>query len=574
MPRFPELPKDRTKLIRVALDLVERCRASAGQRSAYYRALHQLVETGKNGDGKSLLNMCYAELDRTASHLFSPTDLRFDIDFEYEHPSAVQDRGRIAARHVTRIWERTNADTLFAQGVFESLKYGACIFKQWVETDGEDKIPSYRSGLVMPWQFGVYREDQNDLNSQYALCETIPISMPEVWHRIHHLPDADTLFKRIQAHASRNMGDDGNSLGSNHPVLSTSQINTSGLQSGRSQPGGIVQLTADGSSGFAGPLLDVEMVKMHELWVQDGEDYTTVQIIEPDILIAPLFRHTNLLIQNQKIGLQPYGMIQPNVTSNYLWGRPELTDIMELQGWLSRTADDSARLLGLQIDKILAVEGEAMPDEDYDKMRLAGVVNVPNGSKISDITPRFPPEVMPMMEFQMRGIERMTGFDNMLSGRGESGVRSAQQSSGMMRAASPRLKDRSLLVERQCAAAADLTLSLAQYKDGRNYWTDPDKPDETVFLLADLPEDRRITVDSHSTSPVFADDNRESLVFGLKAGVIDPISFIERMKYQNSDVLIQRFKEKQKTQQAQMEELKKTDPEAWAKALSHGGKGR
>jgi hypothetical protein len=573
--RFKELPKDRKELTRLALELADKCRASAGARSSLYQQIHSYVETGRSAAANthSLINVSYAELDRTASHLFSPTDLRFDIDYQLDYPLLELERGRVAARHVTRIWERANTDVKFAQGVFEALKYGACILKQWVEQDGEERTPTYQSALVMPWNFGVYREDNNDIDKQYALCETIPLSLPEVWRRIHHLPDADALFRRIKQNAVRSSGNDdyGAFL---RQVVSVSPINTSGVDSPRPAPGGIVDFSGQGTMGSASAVTDVEMVKMFELWVQDGDDYTTIQIIEPDILIAPLFKHSNLMLPGLKSCLHPYQVIQPNIVAGYFWGRSEMIDIMPIQDWLSVSADDAKRLLGLQVDKIIGVEGDAIPDEEYAQMRMAGVINVPQGSHIKDLTPNFPPELLPMIEMQLRMIERVSGFDNMLSGRGEPGVRSGMQSSSMMKAASPRLKDRSLIVERQCATAADLTLSLAQAKEGYNYWTDPDRPGETSFLLADLPEDRRITVDSHSTSPVFADDHQQIMIYGHKMGLVDDVSAIETLPFPNKDTLVRRHKEGQMKKAHQLEELKKTDPEAWAKAVSGRGSRR
>ena len=50
-----------------------------------------------------------------------------------------------------------------------------------------------------------------------------------------------------------------------------------------------------------GPQVAAETVTMHELWVQGEEDYVTLQMIEPDILVSPplmdgkVMKHSNLL---------------------------------------------------------------------------------------------------------------------------------------------------------------------------------------------------------------------------------------------------------------------------------------
>jgi hypothetical protein len=140
--------------------------------------------------------------------------------------------------------------------------------------------------------------------------------------------------------------------------------------------------------------------------------------------------------------------------------------------------------------------------------------------------------------------------------------------------ASPRLLDRSLLLERQCASAADLRLSLREAKDGHEYWTDPDRIEDTKFILADLPEDRRVSVDSHSSSPIFKDKHEQLVSFGLKAGIVDGESAIEILDLPMKDILIQRLKDKEAQQKAIMQQLIQKDPEAAEKILtkSHGKK--
>ena len=103
-----------------------------------------------------------------------------------------------------------------------------------------------------------------------------------------------------------------------------------------------------------------------------------------------------------------------------------------------------------------------------------------------------------------------------------------------------------MLVERQCASAADKTLDLLQAKDAQAYFTDPTEGEPSEFLLADLPEDRRITVDSHSSSPIFAENHQELIAFGLKSGFIGGDSALELLPYPNKELLKQRYVKMQK----------------------------
>lgn len=570
-----ELPTDNVRLVRQALNIIQDCRNDAGTRAAYYRQLNQIIETGRSDGSRSIINLLYRLVDRLSSLMFSPAEIRFALDFENEYGDEILKRGAVAARQVSRSWERTNTDILFAQGVFESLKYGSAILKQWPTQQGPDRLPAYKSSLVMPWQFGVYKPNMNSLDAQPAMVETIPLTMPDVWRRIWHMPDARSLFDRIMQHAAPgNGGDIANSFF--HQVLSTSQINTGASAASRPVPGGIVQLSTDPNFGGAGPISSVPMVQMHELWLWDREDYTTIQIIEPDILIAPRFKRSNLLISGDiNSGLHPYSMIQPNQVHGNIWGRSEIADLIEPQQFLADTAQDVKRLFGVQIDKILAFSGaDGLTDEAYDQMRLAGYANLGQGGQVNDITPKFPAEALPMIDKIIQIMEMISGFDNLLSGRGESGVRSGVQSSPLMKTAGAPVKDRSLIVERQCAAGADLLLSLMEAKDGRNYWVDAKKPQETSFLLSDLPDDRRVVVDGHTTSPIFAEEHQSLTIGGLKMGLVDKESAIESLPFQNKDIILTRLRAAEEKQAATLAALQKSDPEAYAKILEHAGSRR
>lgn len=578
IPDAVGLPSNERRLVQKALDLIEKCRATSGIRAAYARQLNALIETGQQDGTKSLINMLHSHIDRLSSYLFSPTDLRFMVDFNFPYPKLIYERGQIAAQVLTRDWQDTSTDMIFAQGVFESLKYGAALLKQWPERETPDGPVMHRRSLVMPWMFGVFREDVNDLARQPAMCETALLSLPEVWRRISHMRNARDLFDTIKRHSNKTQtSEEYNSFF--HQVLSTSGLNTGNTGMTRPTPGGIVMLNNDPNYAIVGPGVDVDLVRMHELWVWDRDGYSTIQIIEPDILIEPQSRRVNLLafdpvsgsVSEDLKGAHPYTLIQPNQQSGYLWGRSEVADLTEPQGLLSTWASDARRLIGQQIDKVLGIITDGNADEAYDQFRTGGFLNLPPGSQINDLTPKFPAELPQMMDRMMAIIDQIGGFDNMLSGKGESGVRAGNHANMLIKTASPRLRDRSLLVERQCAMAADLWLRILEAKDARNYWTDGSTIEamrETTFLLDDLPDDRRVQVDSHSGSPIFQDDHQQLIAFGIKAGIVDPHSAIDDLPFPHKDLLHARLKEREEKEAAMMKELVQRDPEAVEKILS------
>lgn len=557
-----ELPTDNKKLLDTANILIEQCRVSVGMRGAYYRLMNSIAETGRFDGTKSLINMLNTHLVRTKDHLFSPIELKFSIDYERPQTKTAYAQAQEAAKVLTRTWERNGTDITFGRGVYEGLKYGACLLKQWAQVEGEDETLHLYDKLVLPWHFGVYREDENRLDRQEAMCETILLTMPEVWRRIWHLPNAQKLYDRIKTHAKHGEASaDPNSYF--HQVLSTSQLNTGVQGMTRPLPGGIVQLNNDPNFSIMGPVIAAETVQMHELWVKsDKDDYVTIQLIEPDILIAPLLKRANLLGVPRQ---HPYRLIQPNEVTNWFWGRSELTDLIEPQGLLSSYCDDAKRLMGLQVDKILAFIGEGgIQDEAYGNFRAAGYTNLQQGSSVTDLTPKFPPELLPMMKFVIETINTLGGFPDIMQGKGESGVRAGVHADTLLKTGSPTLRDRSLLVERQCANAADLTMQILEAKDSSHYWLKADEPltdaEKTAFLLVDLPEDWRVTVDSHSTSPIFANDTEQLIFQGMKLGIFDGEYAIDNLPVPNKETAKLKLRQKEANQAKMLQDLLKQNP--------------
>jgi hypothetical protein len=572
------LPDKTSELVAFAKRTIDDCRASQAQRAAAYRQYGQWVETGRMAGGLALCNVLYGHEDRLASHLYSPSELRFAIDYENIYEKEWLEKGAVAARVVSRIWEAKDIDILFGHGVKEALDYGWCGLKQIAGRDDNGIFVFKGARLVMPWNFGVYNEGVNSFDDQEAFVETMWLNKWEVWRRVRHLPNAEALYNRILGNANKETGV-GAPTSFMHQVLSTAVLDTSLQNMTQPQPGGIVQLTNDPNFSTLGPTIATELYPMHELWVRNDAralGFTTIVMFEPDILVAPTANmpRINLFIERNRAGQNgpmltsddhPYNPIYANHVTDYFWNRSEIVDLMELQAWLTEHLDDTKRLMGQQIDKIFGFTGDGIGDEIMATFRTSGYVGAPTGSKIEDFTPKMPEQLIPITGQILMLMDRASGFPPIMSGQGEPGVRAGVHADTLMKTGSPRLRDRSLLIERLVAAAASTTLEVFKAKDPRVYWTNPQN-ELTEFHLEQLPEDARIAVDSHSASPIYHDDQMQLLAFGLKAGVVTPESFIEQSPLAHKDILIQRLKEKEQAQQVLMQQ----HPEFFAR----GGTGR
>ena len=121
-----------------------------------------------------------------------------------------------------------------------------------------------------------------------------------------------------------------------------------------------------------------------------------------------VMKKQNLLAKNSR--LQPYRINQPNEVTDWIWGRSELVDLIEPQQLLAQWCEDAKRLMGVQIDKFLGFIGDSgMTDELYAQARMAGFANMGPGSSIQDLTPKFPPELLPMIKWLIETFNMIRG---------------------------------------------------------------------------------------------------------------------------------------------------------------------
>jgi hypothetical protein len=68
------------------------------------------------------------------------------------------------------------------------------------------------------------------------------------------------------------------------------------------------------------------------------------------------------------------------------------------------------------------------------------------------------------------------------------------------------------------------------------------------FTLHDIPEDFQVTVDSHSASPAFAEDNRQMAIALARAGAVDAEDLIRMLHPPGAELLLSRLRRRQKKQ--------------------------
>lgn len=557
------IPEQTDKIADWAMDIIETCRASASARAALARSLKQWKYTGSPDGDAAIYNYLIGHLERLGSYLFSPADLRFQIEFDVSYPKDILDKASAASRVLTREFERRSFGQICTRGVDIALAYGCAITKSmWGHSGAELR-------LVMPWQFGVYREDRNTFDEQEAVCETNYITTHDLWRRISHLPDAESMFKRAKAHAKKQTATETADSYFHQVLISGTPPVVQTDPPFLAQPGGLIQVTADPIGAIIAPEVAQELCAVHELWVTDDQkgDRIPIQIAEPDILIYPRYKRENLFVE----GMLPYNKIEANQMEGYFWGRSEIADLMKLQHLLRDRLEDIKKIMGQQYDKFLAFLGfNGDVGELYDNAKEQGWISVSDPTaKIEDLTPKLPPEAFADIKQITEFMSEVSGFQNILSGQGEPGVRAGVHAQTLMKTASPRLRDRALLIESQVGDIGDSLMKLMEAKRAQVFWPQGKAgQDDAEFLLAQLPDDYAVSVDSHSSSPIYEEDHREMVAFLFKAGIIDGETAIELLHLPHKDLILERYGLMMKKKQAEAQFMLQ-HPE-----LIQGGKGK
>jgi hypothetical protein len=551
-----------TKDIRgFADDLVKKCTISQATRASQYGVYRKYFFDGAgytdNGPIVADYNKINSHIDELASYLFSPDELRFLIEATRNANPKLLSQYETASSFLTRQFHLRDCDLSIGRGMVWALVYGSC-FPKYVwnaprKIRTEDDLPVFPVEgeidpyLVMPYQLGVMREDINGLDRQEAIVQTNYILIDELDRQLKDHPKYKDIMAEVRAAKELNAGDPKDMahsvfVGENYPIVT----------SGNPQNGGGQVMVQSNMPQIAmSPDVVARMVKTNEIWVWDDEmdDYTTIINVDGGPIIEGELKRRNLNVP----GEHPYGQLCPNEIEGYIWGVSEIAMISRLQERLNQRMQDMNDLIDRKVDTARAFIGFSGIDEEK-----AMTLNTPGGwiaeqdpgGKIETINPDIPKELVEDIEMVQQMFSDQGGLSSILQGQGESGVRSAQHAETLVRTSSPRLRDRSLLIERQVAVCGDKVFKLLQEKIADQFTT----KDNQTFTLSQIDGDYKMTVDSHSSSPVFSKEAKDTTLLLAKLGVIDGESILDLLQPPLLDTLKARLRQKQEAQAKMLKE--------------------
>lgn len=522
-------------------EIIDECTQSRETRRDLIKMFRSYYFTGTSDGLVATYNRCYPHIERLGAFLFSPTDVRFDVEFDESESPEIHEMGHAAARRLNRDFHRRNLDLTFAAGVNGGLVDGCNLLKLvW----GHEGLEGW---VVKPGQFGVLREDIDDLDRQEAFVHSTYLTPTAFERTVMEHPDYKEIMKRVKESSEEQKPEEFDNDYLHQIVV------------GGTQP---VSTTTSSGSGMVGvvgvptPMLDAKvaasLIRIDELWVQDRErqDYTTIRLVRPDILIEGQYKRRNLSGLSDTLskksdfaGHHPFIKICPNEVEGYFWGQSEIAYIYKLQDSINEQLRNINRLAKLRSDPPKSLTGFAgiTPEKIKAFKRPGGWVSEENpNAKVQEFAPELPQEIFTHLSNTIQQFDDVAGFTPILQGMGDQGVRSQRQADTLVRNASPRMRDRALLVERQCAELGDFCLKMLQAKDAEVMQAGK----QSQFMLTQLPDDAKVVVDSHSSSPVYHEDNERKAFMLQRAGAIDAEDLIMLTHPVHEDKLRARAKDR------------------------------
>lgn len=533
-----QIPKNYVQRIGWAKELIDECLYSRDRRRLLAQQYRTLFYLGSTSGQASKYNRCYTHVDKLSSYIFSASGVRVTVEFEGDAQPTWTEKVKAATRYMNRRAKSRRIAVSFSAANQCSLVEGCAISKLTWKGGG------WRAWTIRPSFFGVLREDLNELDDQEAFVHSSYYTPSAFRRMVAGHPDASELVALASTMAA---GQDTNDLvgdsyfheivaGGIHPIGTQTSPATSSY--------GNVNITAPLMPNLP-PEVAHELIRVDELWVwnDDTDDWATIRYVDPGLLVEGKYRLRNLSdIPKQ----HPFQKVCSNEVEGSFWGRSEMAALAEPQRQLTERTDDIDRIWRLRARPPRAFVGfQGVTDEKALALLAPGghLAESAIGGKVENLAPEMPPEALAYLEKLEQIFDDVGGFTNILSGEGEPGVRAGVHAGTLLRTSTPRLRERALLVEIQYGAFQTKALKMAAAKDATKLT--PRGDEEQAFLLSSLPPDAEVTVDSHTSSPAFVEDERQLAMSLAKADAIDGETLIEMTHPPREDLLIERYRQRQ-----------------------------
>jgi hypothetical protein len=252
--------------------------------------------------------------------------------------------------------------------------------------------------------------------------------------------------------------------------------------------------------------------------------------------------------------------------------------------------DGIQKMLRKQEDPPRSTSGASINQNALAKLKKPGgyLTDPSPNLKHEELTPKIPTDFYTWLHELGAMYNDVGGMPAVARGEGESGVRSQGHAETLVRMASPRFKDRAVGVERSIDNLGGLALDILKAKNGeiqvawvKEAFAGPFKEHPLDPMLYEPPapglfgiefffhhvgDNQKVSVDEHSSSPIFSADARQLLFTLAKLQAIGPKDLLEATHPPREEELVENFEERE----AEKAAFLKQHPDL-LKTAAHGG---
>ena len=522
------IPSDANERESFYLELIQKCEVSKEERKADYVVLRSYYLFGNDPESPpAYFNKIHPHLDQLTSFLYSAETTRFSIQLGASVDPIEHRKTPSLTNALNDEWLNSNADQVFMSALNWALVYNTTFIKLVVNNG----ITPY---MIEPGAVGVLREDIPYTDRQEALVQTYYITKSELYARLYSHPRRESIVNRVTTGTRTQESDMPDAV--NRIVLSQSNPTMYGN----------VNMELYGINRYKAQVAE-DTVEMKELWLWNDEtsDYQVVTMAAPGIVIYDRPGESVFLK-----GELPFVQVAPNPQYDYYWGQSEVQRLIMLQQLRNQRMNDILDLQSKQVNPPVALTGWSgiIDEKNFALNRSGGILaNDMPTAKVERMSPELPANLYDTLREIDEMFAEASGITSVLSGRGESGVRSQGHASQLARLGSSRAKKRALVVEDALEKVATLYLKIMQTYNPTVY-----KDTEGLkFIAEQFTKDYVVKVDAHSNSPIFTEDLKQ-LAFNLfKAQAIDKESLLDLLEPPMKQLLKDKLKRQSDQQQQQ-----------------------
>ena len=517
-------------------DLIRKCTASQHDRSQDYALLRHYFLHGRSPEqAETPYNKIFSHIDTLTAFLFASETTKFSIHIQEGENEIEYPRLNPLNRAMNNMWLSTNADQVFSQALTWSLVYNSMFIK--LRVDGSSVTPF----TVDPASFGVLREDMSFTDRQEAMVHSFYTTYSQLERDLAKHPQKDAILASVVSSPTSTQEVDGLS----RLIMTATAPNVTGN----------VNSVMDLQLAYT-PMVDEERIRMHELWVWDDEinDYRVVTRLDTGTTI---YDRKNFFLK----GENPFIQICANPMYSYYWGMSEVGGMTGLQKWRNERVEQIRKLLNLQANPPTSMTGwqGIMDEKQYAVFSEGSFLSTDSmQAKIERHEPKLPADLFNEIREIDAAFAERSGLQNILMGKGETGVRSGSQTSTLAKLSSARIKKRALVVEDALEAMATLYLKIMQKYDPTIY----QDADKNEFVADQFTSSFVVKVDAHSNSPLFVEDANALASEMLQLKIITRERFVEIISPPDKELIIRELKvieakEKEAQEAAQKAEQQK-----------------